>query len=70
MKKVAYTSHAIVRMMERDIEQKVVEGIIDQPDYVRTALDGKKMAVKDVGDRIISVIYIEEERNIRVVTVY
>ena len=70
MKKIIYTNHAVVRRIERDIEEKTIELIIRQPDYVKTMLDGKKIAIKNVDNKVMSVVYIEKEMHIKVITVY
>ncbi len=69
-KKIVYTIHAIVRRVERDVEEKTIEMIISQPDYVKTSFDGEKTAVKTINGRTISVVYVEKETLIRVITVY
>jgi len=65
MKKIIYTSHALVRRIERDIDEKTIEDIIRQPDYVKATSDEKKTAVKSVEGRIITVIYVEKESHIK-----
>ena len=69
-KKIVYTNHAIVRRLERDIDEETIEMIINKPDYVKTTFDGRKIAVKKVKDIIINVVYIEDEKLIRIITVY
>ncbi|HLC77099.1 MAG TPA: DUF4258 domain-containing protein [archaeon] len=70
MKKIIYTNHAIVRRIERDIEEKTIELVVGQPDYIKTTSEGKKIAIKNVDNKIMSVVYIEKDTHIKVITVY
>ena len=44
--------------------------VIEKPDYIKRVSEEKVISVKKVGDRVITVVYVEKEKHIKVVTVY
>lgn len=43
---------------------------IKRPGYVKKMPDGRKVAVRTISNRTITVVYLEEENVIRVITVF
>lgn len=70
MKNIVYSNHAIQRKLERDITDLEISQTLNEPDYRLTTIDGRSIAVKRIGMKIIHVIYKEEKANIAVITVY
>ncbi len=68
--KIKYTNHVIVRKFERDITDEEVQKTVDDPEYTMTSIEGKKIAVKVIGNRTIHVVYKESKTHINVITVY
>ena len=55
--------------MERGITDEEIEQTLENPNY--TILhEGRKVAVKHFKERTLKVIYIEEEKYIKIITVY
>ncbi len=70
MKNIVYSNHAIQRKLERDITDTEISQTLDEPDYRLTTAEGRSIAVKKIGMKIIRVVYKEEKANIVVITVY
>lgn len=68
--KIIYTTHAEARILERVIKREWVERAVRNPDKLIDVEYGRKQAIKKVGKDKISVIYIKEDNNYIVVTVY
>ena len=57
-------------MLERMINEKEIEYILSNPDFVDEGRDKTLVASKIIGDKIIKVIYILQGNKIIVITVY
>ncbi len=68
-KRIIYTTHAIQRKLERDISDDIISQTLNEPDYTLSSTEGRRIAVKQMGDKIIRVVYKEERENIIVITV-
>ncbi len=66
---VKYTNHAEYQLKERKIERVWVEETIKSPDKITR--DGKKnYAIKKLNGYTLKVVYVKEERFIKVITEY
>ena len=65
-----YTDHAEENLAERKIDKKLVEESIKNPDEIITGKFGRKIAHKLVGDKLLRVIYEEQDNVYIVVTAY
>jgi SOS response regulatory protein OraA/RecX len=68
-KNIRYTKHAVQRKLERGITDEQISIALENPDYT-VFREGRKVAVKRFGQRIIKVVHKEEETHILVITVY
>jgi uncharacterized DUF497 family protein len=69
-KPIRFSFHAEQRRKERGLNKPQIIAVIEQPEYFKKMPDGRKIAVKTVQNRTITVVYFEEEKFIRVITVY
>ena len=67
---IIYTLHAKMRMLERIINEKEIEYILSNPDFVDAGRYKTLVASKIIGDKIIKIIYILQSNKIIVITVY
>ncbi|MBW2994802.1 DUF4258 domain-containing protein [Candidatus Woesearchaeota archaeon] len=70
MKKVIFSQHALLRMLERDFNEKTVLYVIQNPDFVRKSYSERKIVIKRLNGKIVHVILIEKESFIKIITVY
>jgi len=68
--RIAYTSHALLRIYLRAYSKEVVEDALLHPDSISDAREGRRKATKRTTLGIISVIYIQEDNITVVITVY
>jgi len=59
-----------MRMLERIINEKEIEYILSNPDFVDAGRYKTLVASKIIGDKIIKIIYILQSNKIIVITVY
>ena len=69
-KPIKFSFHATQRRKQRGISEYQIIEVIERPEYFKTMPDGRKVAVKTVQNRILTVVYREEENFIRVITVF
>lgn len=65
-----YTKHAKSRTDFRGIKEEWVEHAITKPTRLKAAKAGRKQAILKLNGEIISVIYVKEEKNYVIVTVF
>lgn len=70
MKRIIFSRHADERRKERGLSIAEIEATVNYPDYLKTDSAGKKVAVKHVKGRLITVVFVEEETYLIVITVY
>ena len=68
-KNIRYTRHAIERKLERNITDEEIEQVIEYPDYTKVYED-RKIAVKHINERTITVVFVEEKTYIKIITTY
>jgi len=64
-----FSKHVKERMLQRGINEETVKDIVNNPDYVRTAFENRKIATKKL-DKIWHVVLAEEENKIVIISVY
>ncbi|MCS4537376.1 MAG: DUF4258 domain-containing protein [Thaumarchaeota archaeon] len=69
-KRIRFSSHAEQRRKQRGLSEMQIVETIKRPGYVKKMPDGRKVAVRTISNRTITVVYLEEENVIRVITVF
>lgn len=70
-KAIIHTDHSLKRKFERDISDDEIKKTLDEPDYVLSSTEGRKLAVRKIDQKTVHVVYKEEKANIIVIiTVY
>lgn len=65
-----YTRHTKSRMGFRSIKEAWVEKAVAKPTRLKDAKAGRKQAILRLNGEVISVIYVKEENNYVIITVY
>ncbi|MCX6818641.1 MAG: DUF4258 domain-containing protein [Candidatus Aenigmarchaeota archaeon] len=68
--KIIYTDHAKDRITERFIKKEWVRKALKNPDRLIDIEYGRKQAIKKINGNKISVVYVEENHDMIVITVY
>lgn len=58
-----------MRMQQRGIDENIVASVLQSPDETSESFGRRKSAKKTIGDKILEVVYIEEDDKV-VITVY
>ncbi len=66
---IVFSNHARKRIKERGVEEWEVEHLIRYPSYIKKSLDGRMVAVGEIKGRKLKVVYFEEERYIKIISV-
>ncbi|MEK6844620.1 MAG: DUF4258 domain-containing protein [Nanoarchaeota archaeon] len=66
---IIYSYHAKKRMKERGIEHWEIENILKHPSYIKKSFEGRRMAIGEIKNRKLKIIYIKEESYIKVISV-
>ena len=67
--KIIYSDHAKKRMKRRGVEDWEIEHILKHPSYTKKSFDGRKIAVGQIKDKELKIIFTEEENYIKVISV-
>ncbi len=67
--KIIYSDHAKKRIKERGIEDFEIEYVLKHPSYIKKSFDERKIAVGEIKNRKLGIIYFEEESYIKVISV-
>ena len=67
--KIVYSDHAKKRMMQRGITELEVINVLQSPHYIKKSFEGRKEALGNVKNKTITVIYIEIENYIKIITI-
>ncbi len=68
-KNIRYTRHAVQRKLERNITDEQIHRILGNPDYTISD-EGRRVAVRQFAEKNLTVVYIEKETFIKIITVY
>ncbi|MBI2449406.1 DUF4258 domain-containing protein [Candidatus Pacearchaeota archaeon] len=66
---VVYSDHAKKRMKQRGIEEWEVEHILKFPSYIKKSFSNRKVAVGELKNRAIKVVFIEIENYKKIISV-
>jgi hypothetical protein len=70
-KDLEFTLHARRRMSERHITEEQIVSVLEKPDMERqTRLKGCRRAERKLGARTFGVVYREDRKTIRIITVW
>ena len=67
---IIYTEHAEERVARRFIKKEWVEKVVKNPDELIGAKYDRKQAIKKINSEEVSVIYVKEDSNFIVITVF
>jgi hypothetical protein len=68
-KNIRYTRHAIERKLERNITDEQIKQTLEYPDYTKIYED-RKIAVKRINGKTITVVFVEGKTYIKIITAY
>lgn len=68
--KIIYSEHAKQNMLERRIPERVVLEALTFPDKLLDSRKSRKIAQKQIGNRLLRIIYKETEKVYIIITVY
>jgi len=68
--KIIYTDHAEENINERKLSKKGIEDIVKNPEKAMDARFDRKIAQKILGDKLLRVIYEQEDNVYIIVTAY
>lgn len=66
---IIYSEHAQKRMRQRGIIELEIEHILKYPIMVRNSTDNKKVAIGEIRNKVIKVVFIYKENYIKIVTI-
>ena len=66
---IIYSWHSRKRMRQRGITELEVEYILKYPSLIRNAEDNKKIAISEIRNKAIKVVFIQKESYIKIVTI-
>ena len=66
---IIYSDHAKKRLRQRGITELEVAHILNYPNYVKKSFENRKMAVGEINNRKVMVVFVEKENFIKVITV-
>ena len=66
---IIYSDHAKKRMKQRGIEEWEIEHLLTHPSYVRKSFEGRKEAVGEIRDRSVKIVFVKEEKYIKIITI-
>ena len=69
-KPIKFSLHAEQRRKQRGFAERLIIEVVKRPDYFKRLADGRKIAVRTMSSRTITVVYLEEESIIRIITVF
>ena len=68
--KIKYSPHARKRLAQRKIKPGDVEMLIHRPDSIVSADRNRQIARKKIKDKILEIIFVEENNQIVIITLY
>lgn len=66
---IVYSDHVRKRMRQRGIEDWEIEQVLISPKWVKKSFDGRKVALGEIKQRMLKVVYLDEESYIKVISV-
>ena len=68
--KVDFTNNALARMQDRGIRETEVQAALDAPDHLSPCFEKRWHARKQIGERMLEVIFWRHRTHAHVVTAY
>ena len=59
-----------IKLMHDPISDEEINKALTEPDYTLSSIEGRKIAVKKIGNRTVNVVYQDGKTHINVITVY
>ncbi len=56
-------------MKQRGIEEWEIEHLLKHPSYIRKSFEGRKEAIGEIRDRKIKIVFVSEEKYIKIITI-
>ena len=56
-------------MKQRGIEEWEIEHLLEHPSYVRKTFEGRREAIGEIRSRKAKIVFIKEEKYIKIITV-
>lgn len=69
-KEIVFSKHAIEKIMERNIDEKLIKDTIMAPEKIVDSREGAKIAHREIKNKMLRVVFKEEEKYYIVVTAY
>ena len=66
---IVYSDHAKKRMKQRGIEDWEVEHLLKYPSYIQKSFSGRKVAVGEMRNRTIKIVFDDSESYINIISV-
>ena len=66
---IFYSDHAKKRMKQRGVEDWEIEHVLKHPVYTKKSFEERKIAIGEIKNRKLGIIYSEEESYINVISV-
>lgn len=66
---IIYLDHAKKRMKQRGIEDWEIEHVLKYPSYIKKSFEQRKIAIGEIKNRKLGIVYTEEESYIKVISV-
>ena len=66
---IIYSNHAEKRMKQRGIEEWEIEHLLKSPSYVKKTFEGRREAIGEIRNRKVKIVFIKEEKYIKIITV-
>ncbi len=68
--KLKFTHHSQYRMDERGIAVSNIKSALQNPDSVGSVSSGKFLARKNIGGKTLEVVYIKDQSEFVIITIY
>ncbi|HII14538.1 MAG TPA: DUF4258 domain-containing protein [Nanoarchaeota archaeon] len=68
--RITFSDHAIKRLYDRDINEETVKFVIENADTIKESFDNRKVASKKMNGKTFTVVYVEKEKYIKIITLY
>ena len=67
---IIFTAHALLKLGQRGISKGIVLRALAHPDEIVPGRDGRQIAIKEIRDEELKVIFIRKGRHTLVITQY
>jgi len=67
---INFSEHVIEQMKERNISEKVVREVTENPQEVLNSYRGRKLRRRYINDKLLEVVTVTEGSRITIITVY